>query len=64
MVVATASELRDLESHTRGAPENVGDWDPSGRSVPRSVAERMERYGNGDLDLDFQQIAVTAADVR
>lgn len=42
----------------------VGDWDPSGRSVPRSVAERMERYGNGDLDLDFRQIAVTAADVR
>ncbi|MFD4525614.1 hypothetical protein ACFWP7_17140 [Streptomyces sp. NPDC058470] len=42
----------------------VGDWDPSGRSVPRSVIERMERYGNGQLDLDFQQIAVTAADVR
>ncbi len=42
----------------------IGDWDPSGRSVPRSVAERMERYGNGDLDLDFRQIAVTAADVR
>ncbi|MFF3460540.1 hypothetical protein ACFYXH_40955 [Streptomyces sp. NPDC002730] len=42
----------------------AGDWDPSGRSVPRSVAERMERYGEGGLDLDFQQIAVTAADVR
>jgi hypothetical protein len=42
----------------------VGDWDPSGRSVPRSVVERMQRYGNGQLDLDFQQIAVTAADVR
>ncbi|MGI8313457.1 hypothetical protein [Saccharopolyspora hattusasensis] len=42
----------------------AGDWDPSGRSVPRSVNERMERYGNGELDLDFQQIAVSAADVR
>ncbi|MFG2211014.1 hypothetical protein [Streptomyces sp. NPDC048638] len=42
----------------------VGDWDPSGRSVPRSVLERMERYGAGQLDLDFQQIAVTAEDVR
>ncbi|MBZ3908491.1 MULTISPECIES: hypothetical protein [Streptomyces] len=42
----------------------VGDWDPSGRSVPRSVVERMERYGNGQLDLAFRQIAVTADDVR
>ena len=24
----------------------------------------MERYGNGELDLDFQQIAITADDVR
>ncbi|MFJ9417851.1 hypothetical protein ACIRPT_27385 [Streptomyces sp. NPDC101227] len=25
---------------------------------------RMERYGNGELDLDFRQIAITADDVR
>ncbi|MQS17646.1 hypothetical protein F7Q99_37025 [Streptomyces kaniharaensis] len=41
-----------------------GDWDPTGRCVPRSVVERMERYGNGELDLEFRQIAITAADVR
>ncbi|MFD6465361.1 hypothetical protein [Streptomyces goshikiensis] len=41
-----------------------GDWDPTGRSVPRSVVERIERYGNGGIDLEFQQIAITAADVR
>ncbi|MFB7211714.1 hypothetical protein [Streptomyces sp. NPDC056255] len=28
------------------------------------MVERMERYGNGKLDLDFRQIAVTADDVR
>jgi hypothetical protein len=50
-----------------GKPVTVifaGDWDPTGRCVPRSVIERMERYGNGELDLEFLQIAVTSADVR
>ncbi|MFE9484512.1 hypothetical protein ACFYNM_38770 [Streptomyces spororaveus] len=42
----------------------AGDWDPSGRSIPRSVVERMERYNGSGLDLHFQQIAVTADDVR
>ncbi|GAA1930466.1 hypothetical protein GCM10009753_75370 [Streptantibioticus ferralitis] len=42
----------------------AGDWDPTGRAVPRSVVERIGRYGNGGVDLDFQQIAVTADDVR
>ncbi|MGW2546561.1 hypothetical protein ACWC5I_38240 [Kitasatospora sp. NPDC001574] len=42
----------------------AGDWDPSGRAVPRSVVERMQRYGAEGLDLDFRQIAVTADDVR
>lgn len=41
-----------------------GDWDPTVRCVPRSVVERMERYGSGELDLEFRQIAITAADVR
>lgn len=41
-----------------------GDWDPTGRCVPRSVVERMARYGNGELDLEFRQIAITADDVR
>ncbi|MFI0263942.1 hypothetical protein ACH4OW_33560 [Streptomyces sp. NPDC017056] len=51
----------------QGKPVTVifaGDWDPTGRCVPRSVVERMHRYGNGKLDLEFQQIAVTAHDVR
>lgn len=50
-----------------GKPVTVifcGDWDPTGRCVPRSVVERMERYGNGELDLKFRQIAITADDVR
>ncbi|MEV6840039.1 hypothetical protein AB0N17_37045 [Streptomyces sp. NPDC051133] len=51
----------------QGKPVTVifcGDWDPTGRCVPRSVVERMQRYGNGELDLEFRQIAITAADVR
>ncbi|MET8748058.1 hypothetical protein [Streptomyces sp. NPDC004728] len=28
------------------------------------MVERMERYGNGELDLEFQQIAITADDLR
>lgn len=47
------------------APRRIcGDWDPAGRSVTRSAVERMERYGKGELDLEFRQIAITADDVR
>ncbi|ORT54219.1 hypothetical protein [Streptomyces sp. CB03238] len=43
----------------------AGDFDPTGRAVPRSVVERITRYGNGHrLDVQFEQIAVTADDVR
>ncbi|MFD7527411.1 hypothetical protein ACFV8E_07275 [Streptomyces sp. NPDC059849] len=28
------------------------------------MVERMECYGNGELDLEFRQIAITADDVR
>ncbi|MEU2133583.1 hypothetical protein [Streptomyces sp. NPDC018352] len=28
------------------------------------MVEQMERYGNGKLDLEFRQIAITADDVR
>lgn len=52
----------------QGRPVSVifaGDYDPTGRAVPRSVVERIARYSDGNgLDLDFQQIAVTAEDVR
>jgi hypothetical protein len=41
----------------------VGDHDPSGLAIPRSVRERQERYADGDIDLDFRRIAVTPEDV-
>lgn len=41
----------------------VGDWDPSGIAIPRSVRERQMRYSGGDVDLDFRRIAVTPEDV-
>lgn len=57
--------VRQNQGH--GKPLTVlyaGDWDPSGRSIPRSVVDRIERYGRNGIDLDFRQIAVTADDVR
>ena len=57
--------VRQNQSH--GKPLTVlyaGDWDPSGRSIPRSVVERIDRYGSSGIDLDFRQIAITVADVR
>lgn len=41
----------------------VGDWDPSGIAIPRSVHERQVRYSGGHVDLDFRRIAVTPEDV-
>lgn len=41
----------------------VGDWDPSGVAIPRSVHERQMRYSGGAVDLDFRRIAVTWDDV-
>ena len=56
---------QEYARHGRGVTAAFcGDWDPSGRAVPRSVVERMQRYGDQALDLDFRQIAVTADDVR
>ena len=28
----------------------VGDWDPAGLGIPRSLLERMERYTGGDVE--------------
>ncbi|WP_063043740.1 hypothetical protein [Nocardia pseudovaccinii] len=57
-----------VAEYTRhGKPVSVifaGDFDPTGRAVPRSVVTRVNRYSGGDgLDLSFRQIAVTASDV-
>lgn len=41
----------------------VGDFDPSGFQIDRSLEERLRRYAPG-VDLDFQRIGVTPAQVR
>ena len=41
----------------------VGDWDPTGTAIDLSVAERLERYGDGRISLEVERIAVTAAQV-
>ncbi|GAA3352213.1 hypothetical protein GCM10017744_000190 [Streptomyces antimycoticus] len=42
MVVSTASELRELEPHARGARRNVGDFDASGAEIERDWVRRTE----------------------
>lgn len=37
----------------------VGDWDPSGHAIPRSLEERLRRYSNDEIEIDFQRFAVT-----
>jgi hypothetical protein len=42
----------------------VGDWDPTGLAIPKSLEERLLRYSDGEIDVVFYRLAVTAEDVR
>jgi hypothetical protein len=42
----------------------VGDWDPTGLGIQRSLLERLRRYSNGSVDIDLDRVAVTSSDVR
>jgi hypothetical protein len=42
----------------------VGDWDPSGLAIDRSVQERLDRYTEDAVTIDFHRIAVTPAQIR
>jgi hypothetical protein len=37
----------------------LGDWDPTGLSIPKSLVERLRRYSNNAVDIDFRRFAVT-----
>jgi hypothetical protein len=37
----------------------VGDWDPSGLAIPRSLEERLNRYSDGQVEITFTRLAVT-----
>jgi hypothetical protein len=41
----------------------VGDWDPTGLAIPASLEDRMARYGDGEMDVTLERLAVTAEDV-
>ena len=41
----------------------VGDWDPTGVAIPRSLKERLERYADGAVEITLDRIALTAEDV-
>ena len=42
----------------------VGDWDPSGLAIERSLEERLRRYSEGEEEIDFTRLAVTPDDIR
>lgn len=42
----------------------VGDFDPSGLAIPRSLEERLNIYAAGAVPIDFRRCALTVADVR
>jgi hypothetical protein len=42
----------------------LGDWDPAGLAIPRSLTERLHRYSKGEVHIDFRRIAVTPDDVH
>jgi hypothetical protein len=42
----------------------VGDFDPSGLAIPRSLEERLIRYSAGTVSIDFRRCALTVDDVR
>jgi hypothetical protein len=41
----------------------VGDWDPSGLAITRSLEERLVRYSHGEVPIDFVRCALTVDDV-
>ena len=41
----------------------VGDWDPTGLAIPRSLEQRLQRYSNNEVPIDFVRVAVTEGDV-
>jgi hypothetical protein len=41
----------------------VGDWDPSGLAISRSLEERLIRYSRGVVPIDFRRCALTPGDV-
>jgi hypothetical protein len=56
-----------LEFQRLGKPVTVlyvGDWDPTGLAIDRSVQERMERYTKDAVQIDFRRIAVTPDQIR
>lgn len=42
----------------------VGDFDPSGLAIPRSLEERLITYSGGAVPIDFRRCALTVDDVR
>lgn len=42
----------------------LGDWDPSGLAIPRSLEERLRRYSNDEVPFDLRRLAVTPEQIR
>jgi hypothetical protein len=42
----------------------LGDWDPSGLAIPRSLQERLNRYTEGQVEIEFRRLAVTPEQIH
>ena len=42
----------------------VGDWDPSGLGIARSLLDRLMRYSKDEVEIDFERLAVASSDIR
>jgi hypothetical protein len=42
----------------------VGDWDPSGLAIPRSLEERLNRYADNQIEITFTRLAVTPTQIH
>lgn len=42
----------------------LGDWDPSGLAISRSLENRLNRYSDGSIDINLRRIAVTPEQIR
>jgi hypothetical protein len=42
----------------------LGDWDPSGLAIPRSLEERLNRYTEDQVEIGFRRLAVTPEQIR
>jgi hypothetical protein len=61
------SALRFVGAHEKGKSLTLfylGDHDPSGEDMVRDIRDRLTMFGDGDIDLHVEKLALTMAQIR